>query len=205
MRKIQTFLFILIVSVTAYAQSAQEIVSRMEAEMERHNADGIAMTVEMKIPIVGSFESKVWQLGNKLRMDVIIEEPLKISPWTDGTTTWIYTLVTNEVQISNGAADIDGDSDMFEDVSKGYDVSIISQTSKDWTISCKKSKSNKDKDAPKKMELVIAKGTYYPVSMGFKQSGVTITMRDISFGATEEQVTFNIDDYPGVTVVDKRE
>lgn len=205
MRKIQTFLFILIVSVTAYAQSAQEIVSRMEAEMERHNADGIAMTVEMKIPIVGSFESKVWQLGNKLRMDVIIEEPLKISTWTDGTTTWIYTLVTNEVQISNGAADIDGDSDMFEDVSKGYDVSIISQTSKDWTISCKKSKSNKDKDAPKKMELVIAKGTYYPVSMGFKQSGVTITMRDISFGATEEQVTFNIDDYPGVTVVDKRE
>ena len=205
MRKIIFFLFVWVVaSLSAFAQSAKEIVTRMEAEMEKHDNDGVTLTVEIKIPIVGSFKSKVWQLGDNMRMDVMLVEPLNISTWTDGTSTWIYNPADNEVKISNGAAESNGDSKMFEDISNGYDVSIESQTSKSWTIACKKSKTNKDKDAPKKLELVIAKGTYYPVSMGFKQSGVTVTMSDISFGTKADEVIFNADNYPGVTIVDNR-
>lgn len=54
------------------------------------------------------------------------------------------------------------------------------------------------------MELVVAKGTYYPVSLCTKMMGVTMTLRDVTFGVSDEQVTFNPADYPGVTVKDER-
>ena len=54
------------------------------------------------------------------------------------------------------------------------------------------------------MDLVVAKGTYYPISLSTKQSGITVTMRDVTFGVSDKQVTFNIADYPGVKVKDER-
>ena len=54
------------------------------------------------------------------------------------------------------------------------------------------------------MDLVVAKGTYMPISLSAKVSGITITMRDLDFNVTEKDVTFNQADYPGVKVVDER-
>ena len=93
---------------------------------------------------------------------------------------------------------------MFNSVTDGYDVSIDKETDDAWYLYCKKLRSNPDKDAPKKITLVIAKGTYMPISLTTKVDGVTITMYDITFGVTEQQVTFNPADYPGVTINDQR-
>ena len=54
------------------------------------------------------------------------------------------------------------------------------------------------------MNLVVAKKTYMPKSLSVKVSGMTMTMRNIFFGVTEKQVTFNANDYPGVTIVNKQ-
>ena len=54
------------------------------------------------------------------------------------------------------------------------------------------------------MDLVVAKGTYWPVSLSTSVTAATMTMRDLSFGVTEKQVTFDEKDYPGVKIVDKR-
>ena len=54
------------------------------------------------------------------------------------------------------------------------------------------------------MDLVIAKGTYQPVSLSTKLKGVTVTLRNLYFKVTEKEVTFNPADYPGVTIVDER-
>jgi hypothetical protein len=54
------------------------------------------------------------------------------------------------------------------------------------------------------MDLVVAKGTYWPVSLTTSVTAASVTLRDISFGVTEQQVTFNEKDYPGVKIVDKR-
>ena len=54
------------------------------------------------------------------------------------------------------------------------------------------------------MELVIAKDTYYPMSLSAKVDLVTVTMRNLKFNVTEEEVTFNKADYPGATIIDKR-
>lgn len=94
--------------------------------------------------------------------------------------------------------------EMFSDITEGYDVTIDKETNTEWYLLCKKSKSNKDKNAPKKMNLVVAKKTYMPKSLSVKVSGMTMTIRNISFGVTEKQVSFNANDYPGVTIVNKQ-
>ena len=81
---------------------------------------------------------------------------------------------------------------------------MTDETDKAWYFECRKSKSNKDKDAPKTINLAVAKGTYYPVSLSTKAKGVTLSLRNISFGVSENKVTFNPKDYPDATVVDKR-
>ena len=54
------------------------------------------------------------------------------------------------------------------------------------------------------MEIVVEKGSYMPLSLSARLSGVTMTMRGISFGFNEDLLVFDQDQYPGATVVDKR-
>ena len=173
--------------------------------MEKHEKEGIGMTVDVKVPIMGSMTSQTYSLGNKSRVDATMLG-VDIITWTDGKTVWRYNSKKNEVEISQPemGSESEGDAEMFSGITDGYDVSIDDETSTSWTLLCKKSRSNKDKDAPKRMVLVVAKGTYMPVSLKTTMSGITLTMRNLTFGVTEKQVTFNAKDYLGVTVVDKR-
>lgn len=163
------------------------------------------MTVDAKVPILGTMTTKTYSLGDKARIEATMMG-VNIITWTDGNTSWTYNSKDNEVEINKHeeSAETEGDAEMFDGITDGYDVTIDKETATTWNILCNRSKSNKDKDAPKKMELVVAKGTYMPVSLKTKISGIGITMRNISFGVTEKQVTFNAKDYPGVTIVDKR-
>ena len=52
---------------------------------------------------------------------------------------------------------------------------------------------------------MIEKDTYHPISLSTKMSGVFITLHDISFGVSDERVTFNPEDYPTATIIDKRQ
>jgi outer membrane lipoprotein-sorting protein len=106
---------------------------------------------------------------------------------------------------SPSSAEESGDAEMFENIMDGYDVSIKKETADAWYINCRKSKSNTNKDDPQKMELVVRKGTFHPISLSTKISGVTLTMKDLRFGVSETEVTFDIKQYPGAKIVDKRE
>ena len=205
MKKLLSIIFFVAMAAVAVAQTPQEIISRMETEMEKHEKEGIVMTVDAKISILGTVTAKTYSLGDKMRSEGKMMG-IEIITWTDGNTEWSYNSKTNEVEISTQEenSETEGDAEMFNDITDGYDVTIDKETDKAWYLLCKKSKSNKDKDDPKKIELAIAKKTYMPISLKTKMSGVTITMRDISFGVTEKQVTFDAKDYPGVKIVDKR-
>ena len=93
---------------------------------------------------------------------------------------------------------------MLSGVTDGYDVSLKNETSEVWNFVCKKSKSNKNKDDPKTMEVSVSKKNYQPTRLSAKASGITITMRDFAFDVTEKDVTFRQSYYPGATIVDKR-
>ena len=126
----------------------------------------------------------------------------------DNDTEWTYTADDNTVTIKNRDAQKPSSEQenmqMFESVTEGYDVFLKKETDQAWYLQCKKNKSNTNKDDPKTMDLVIAKGSYHPISLSARVSGITVTMRDLDFNVSEKQVTFNKDDFPAAKIVDKR-
>ena len=208
MKKLLSIIAFIAFAGIAIAQTPEEIISRMEAEMAKHDEkEGLAMTMDMKIPILGTFSSRTYTLGDKYRIEVSEDGKQTIS-WSDGKTDWTYSSEKNEIEIKKHEVkektETEGDAKMFSGITDGYNVKLDKETSDSWQFLCKRSKSNPDKDAPKKMTLIVAKGTYMPISLSAKVSAITITMRDLSYGVTEEQVTFNPRNYPTATIVDKR-
>ncbi len=208
MKKLLSIIFFVAMAAVAVAQTPEEIISRMEAEMGKHDeSEGFVMTMDIKIIIVGTISSRSYVLGDKMRIEANRDGKDFIT-WSDGTTDWTYDSEKNEIEITNAKprekSETEGDTKLFKGITDGYDVKIDKETETEWHIRCKRSRSNPDKDAPKRMDLVVAKGTYWPVSLSTSVTGATVTMREISFGVTEKDVTFNPQDFPGVTIVDNR-
>ena len=207
MKRFLTFFISIAASAMAFAQTPEEILAKMEAMMDQHENDGVYMIVDIKIPILGTMSTKTYARGEKIRLEAEAMG-VAITTWYDEENEWTYNSKTNEVEITkmkpDAKTDEGGDIEMLEGLADGYDVTLKKETDKAWYLLCKKSKDNTDKDAPKTIDLVVAKGTYMPLSLSAKVSGVSMTMRDFSFGITEQQVTFNPKDYPGVKITDKR-
>ena len=208
MKRFFALLTACVLAVAAYAQTAEEIVARMDAAMEQVSAEnGFRMTMDLKIPILGTMSSDAWSLGDKMRLEANMMGK-KLVTWQDGQTEWTYDAGENTITIENQdktkKSDEKENMKMFQSATEGYDVSIAKETAESWTIKCKKNRFNTNKDDPKNMEIVIAKDTYYPMSLSAKVDLVTVTMRNLKFNVTEEEVTFNKADYPGATIIDKR-
>lgn len=208
MKRFLTLLAAFILSVAAFAQTAEEIVAKMDEVMEQVGEEnGLRMTMDIKIPILGTMSTDAWTLGDKMRMEAEMMGK-KIVTWQDGETEWTYDsdekTITVTAQDKTKKSDEKENMKMFQSATEGYDVSISKETADAWTIKCRKKSSNTNKDDPKNMEIVIAKGTYYPVSLSARVDMVTVTMRNLRFNVSEKDVTFNKADYPGVTIIDKR-
>ena len=208
MKRFFALLTACILAVAAYAQTAEEIIARMEKVMEQYSeASGLQMTMDIKMPILGTMSAKAWSLGDKMRMEAGMKGK-KLITWQDGETEWTYDADENTITIENQdktkKSDEKENMKMFQSATEGYDVSIAKENADSWTIKCKKNRSNTNKDDPKNMEIVVAKGTYYPMSLSAKVDMVTVTMRNLQFSVSEKDVTFNQADYPGATIIDKR-
>ena len=208
MKKFIISALFLALSMAAFAQTATEIVERMDKKISAFDEkDGVGFVMEMKIPILGTFSAKTETRGDKLRMEMQKGDVHSIN-WSDGTTQWDYDVTKNEIVITNvdkkKDSKTEGDAELFKGICDGYDVSLDKETDKFWFIKCKKSKNNMEKDDPKTMDLIVEKGTYNPKSLSAKLKGITITMSDLAYGIPESRVTFNPADYPTATIVDKR-
>ena len=147
-----------------------------------------------------------WVSGNKYKIETKIQDKHSII-WTDATTRWDYNVQDNIITISNkGQAEGGSDTNLslMSGVTDGYDVKLKKETADAWYLECKKQRSNKDKDAPKKMDFIVSKTTYLPIKMSTKVSVFTISMENISLGVKESEVTFNPAKYPNVKIVDNR-
>lgn len=208
MKKLFSIITFIALTAVAIGQTPDEIVSRMEAELAKHNkSEGFAMTLDFKMIIIGTVSSRIYTLGDKMRLEGTIEGN-EVITWKDGVTEWNYDSSKNEIEITNVEPKAESESDenmkLFSNVTEGYDVKIDKETPTEWHLRCKKSKSNPKKDDPKKMDLVVEKDTYWPVSLTASLKGVTMTIREITYGLTEEQVTFDPKAYPNAKIVDKR-
>ena len=207
MKATATFILALFAAVAALAQTPQEIVARMDDVMKEHEKEGVSLVIEVKMPIVGSMVSRSYTLGDKVRVEADLMGVAMVT-WTDGKSQWVYDSDKNQVEIKDWAlsdkSSTDGDAAMFSGIIEGYEIILKDETDDAWYLLCRKLRSNRDKDAPKSMDLVVAKGSYYPVSLRATVSGITLTMRDVAFGVSESLVSFNPSDYPGVKILDNR-
>ena len=188
----------------AWAQTPEEILQRMDKAMEPAETQGLSMAMDMKIPIIGTTTTMLYMLGDKTRSETKVLKHLIIT-FSDGVAEYEYDTVKNELVIKDAApSDEESEAELFSDITDGYDLSLKKETADAWYIQCKKSKTNDNKDDPDKMDLVVSKATYLPVSLSTKVSGVKVTLRDVKIGVDPKLVTFNPDDYPDATIVDKR-
>ena len=203
--------FLIVVALAAfaslgYAQTADEIVERMDKELKKGESVGTAVTFDIHIPIFGQVSSRIRTLGNRSRADIDAKGEKGII-WVVKDTSWSYSPKDNEIVIELGKKD-NGSSqqgnEMLSGITEGYNVSIVKETADSWQLRCDKAKGNKDKDDPAKMDLVVAKKTWLPVSLKAKYKGVTVTLRDFSLGVSRKEITFNPSDYKGVRIIDKR-
>ncbi len=208
MKKFFSVILGCLLATAAFGQTADEIVARMDEVMSQHSeSEGLIMTMDMKLPIIGTISTTAHTLGNKIRMEANTGDGNIIS-WMNEDTSWTYDVNKNEIEIENrksSSSEAEDNAKMLTGITEGYSVSIKRQTSDAWYINCKKLKTNKEKDDPKTMELVVAKDTYRPISLSATLSLVTVTIRNLNFGVTESQVTFDPSQYPGARIIDKRQ
>lgn len=195
-------------SANVFAQTPEEIVGQMEKVLDQGKEQGLIMTMTFKLPIVGTFSSRFWNLKDKSRVEAEVKG-IKTVTWMDKEVIRTYNSKTNEVLIKAQKPDAqksatDADAEMFEGIADGYDISLTRETPEAWYLHCKKSKNNKEKDDPKNIDLVIAKGSYLPINLSTSMMGVNLQLSDVQLGVSEKQVTFNPDDYPDVKIVDER-
>ena len=187
----------------AWGQTPEEIISLMEKALEPAETRGMTMVMEFKIPIIGTSATTLYTLGDKTRTETTLMGHQLIT-FSDGITDWEYETVKNELTIENAVPAENAESEMFDGISDDYTVSLKKETVDAWYLLCKKSKTNKDKDAPDKMDLVISKKTHMPISLSTKMKGIKLTLRDIQLGVDPEKVIFRIEDYPNAKIIDKR-
>ena len=187
------------------AQTPEEIVEKMMAQMDRGNVEGFSMDLNMKMPIVGTIRSHNSVSGDRLKSEVRSKEKNSIV-WSDATTKWTLNPATREVTIENKSASDSGNYGVksFDNLAEGYKLTLKKETEEAWYIVCKKRSSNKNKDDAKKMELTVSKDTYLPICLSTKTLLVSVSIENYALGVTEESVTFDPAAYPGVILIDKR-
>ena len=116
------FIGAMIASMNLRAQTPEEVVERMNAELRKGDSLGMTFDFVMSIPILGEFKSTNYTLGDKLRVDLIDKDKKTIN-WSDGTTEWEYDSEKNEVKITNAKPKEEntnsGDANLVTGVSEG--------------------------------------------------------------------------------------
>lgn len=203
-KAIISILAALLTATALFAQTPEEVIARMDQETARFDTEGFSMVMEMKIPLLGTFPTQMYTLGKKYKAIIEIKGKKAIT-WSDGVTDWDYDASKNELTITNAtSSDAEDSMASLSGITDGYDVKFKKETADAWHILCTKSKTNTNKDDPKKMDLVVSKATYLPISHSITIKGVTVTLRDFVLGVTEEQVTFDPSQYPDAKIIDKR-
>ena len=207
MKRLISALVLGLTALAAWAQTPEEILGKMGEVMDVGPEVGVALTTDMKIPILGGFSTRVYTLGEKSRMVVKVKGK-EIVTWVDGTTTYTYEAEDNKITVEDWkegqGSESNGNLKMAENITDGYDVKLQNETEKYWEFLCTKRKDNPDKDAPKKMTVSVWKDSYKLRALTASVKGITVTMRNVSYGVKEKDVTFDISNYKDAKIVDKR-
>lgn len=194
----------LVSAVALFAQTSEEIVARMDQETARFDKEGVSMVMDMKIPVLGTYSTQMYTLGKKYKATLSIKGQTIIT-WSDGVTDWDYDSSKNQITINKAkSSDAEDSMSALSGITEGYDVTLKKETADAWYLLCSKSKTNTNKDDPKKMDLVVSKSTFLPISHSVTMKGVTVTLHSFNLGVTEDEVTFDPSQYADAKIIDQR-
>ena len=102
MKKLFALIAGLLIGLAGFAQSAEEILSRMEKTMDGREDDGLIMTIDIKIPVLGTMSTKTWSVGDKMRMELSTMGE-NATTWVDNASniSWTYDSGKNTVTIDD--------------------------------------------------------------------------------------------------------
>ena len=126
MKRFFALLTAFVLAVAAYAQTAEEIIAKMDEAMSQVSEEnGFRMTMDLKIPILGTMSTNAWTLGDKMRLEAKMMGKQLIT-WEDGETEWTYDADENTITIENQdktkKSDEKENMKMFQSATEGYDV-----------------------------------------------------------------------------------
>ena len=189
------------------AQTPEEILAEANRVLERGRVEeGLSLTMEMKVPILGRVEMRQYSKGQKSRM-VARNRGKESTVWTDGKTMWVYDASENEIviiDVEDAGQQGNDKMKLMDGLSKGYDPTLESETEEAWFLRCIRRKDNHDKNAPKRIDLSVCKGSYLIREVSISVMGLKVVMKDFALGVDEKDVTFDPLQFPEAEVIDNR-
>ena len=98
MKKILVSVFATLLASTLLAQTPEEIVAKMNQECDRFDSEGFSVVMDMNLPILGTYSTQMYTLGDKFKGVVDVKGDISIM-WSDGITVWDYDASKNELTI----------------------------------------------------------------------------------------------------------
>jgi len=194
-------------SFIAGAQTPKEIVSRMDNVVKDLVKKGFAMDLEIEYssmvkdgPIMKKEgPSRICILGNKVHITPYSNEA-NHEIWIDGEKIMIYSGMSNELHIIKDTTYLMNYKMLFHSlIADNYDIE--SETDQAWNLKSTSTVYYESTPIVTTSRVTIDKKTYYPVSVSTCGSSNQTTFSNISFGVSEDEVTFNPEDYPEVVVI----
>ena len=213
--------------MTVFSQTANEIVSQMEAYVNSHQQDGVSFAIDKELVYADSYNTGTSQVSvkkSKLSSGSIFIHDNKMRVDSDNGTEFINLDMNRKWFVSSNKNEVQfdftnkGDGNRMNDYYSGihfirpaYRFTIKDETDDTWTVYGRRKLFTRYNWVEKEIVLTIRKDTYQPVSVALydamegKLYDVTEVTRkdDITFGVTENQVTFNAADYTIATAIYK--
>lgn len=205
-------LFFLIATIGANAQSARTILDNAAATYAKSGGISASFTLNMKEIKSGnvySSDGTVKMKGEKFFIDVP-----EISTWFNGTTQWVYSKGTDEVNITEPTQEeLQGISPslVFSIYKQGFDLVYKGQKTENGISVLEVEMTPKTANEQiKKIVVNINKATnMFQKIVIFDQSGYenTLIIRKAQTGVSlpDTTFTFNESDYPDAEIIDHRE
>lgn len=98
-----------LMALTVWAQSPEDTLEKMSKAMEEKENDGMTMTIEMKIPILGTMHTRVYSLGDKSQAETkMMGREMVI--WDDVGLLYTHDVKENELSIEKSCPGPPGSS-----------------------------------------------------------------------------------------------
>ncbi len=199
MKKMILLAFMAVLSLGAFAQTAQQVLDKTAKVIG--NKSGASANFSMSSPKYGSASGTIAIKGNKFNA-----RTAQAMVWYDGKTQWTYMKKTNEVNVSNPtqAQQMSMNPYTFINIYKTGYTSTMKTIGSNYKV---RLVAQNKKRTVQELILTIDKKSYIPSLIKMRQGNTWSTITVSNFKAksiSNSTFVFNSKDFPKAEIVDLR-